>query len=673
MRNIAIIQARLNSTRLPGKVMYKINNIPAIEILYKRLKKSKKLDNIVIATNKKSIALINFLKKKKINYFLGSDKNVLNRYYKTASKYNADTIVRITADGIIADANLIDEFLIKFYKLNVDYLSNQEPATYPDGLDIEIFNFESLKHANSNATKKYDKEHVTPFIRNYNGNKKYNIVYKEDLSNIRLTLDEIEDLDSLKKIFRYFNPNLFFGWKKIVLSINKKKIKLTNQHIKRNEGANMTVSKKLWKRAKKIIPGGNMFLSKRPELFHPKKWPAYFKKSSGINVWDLDGKKYRDLSLMGIGCNIMGYANKSIDNAVIKALKNGNGSTLNSYEEVELCERLLSLHKWADMAKLAKTGGEASAMAVRIARAATGKDKIAFCGYHGWHDWYLSANIKNKNNLSSHLMGGLEAKGVPKNLKNTAFPFTYNNLEELNNIIKNHDIGVIKMEVSRNFKPKNNFLKKIRSICDRKKIVLIFDECTSGFRQTFGGLHKLYDVEPDIAWFGKALGNGYSISAIIGKKEIMDHAQDTFMSSTFWTERSGSVAALETLKQMEKIKSWEIITNKGTKVQKKWNEIAKNNNIKINVLGIPALSTFSIESNEWLKYKTFITQEMLKKKMLCSNALFLSVKHDEKTLNNYLDNLNEIFKKISKFENKSLNIDSFIDGPICQSGFQRLN
>ena len=126
-----------------------------------------------------------------------------------------------------------------------------------------------------------------------------------------------------------------------------------------------------------------------------------------------------------------------------------------------MCEKLLSMHKWADMAKLAKTGGEASAMAVRIARAASGKDKIAFCGYHGWHDWYLSANIKNKNNLSSHLMAGLEAKGVPKHLKNTAFPFTYNNIDELNNIIKNHDIGAIKMEVSRNFKPKNNFLKKL--------------------------------------------------------------------------------------------------------------------------------------------------------------------------------------------------------------------
>ena len=597
----------------------------------------------------------------------------MNRFYNTALKYNADTIIRITADGIIADPNLVDEFITKFYENNVDYLSNSEPITYPDGLDIEVFSFKSLEQANKNVTKKYDKEHVTPYIRNHTKNKKLNIIYKENLSNIRLTLDEDEDFESLKRVFKFFNSNIYFGWKKMISSIKEKKIKLTNIHIKRNEGARMTISKKLWKRAKKIIPGGNMFLSKRPELFHPEKWPAYFKKSNGINIWDLDGKKYKDLSLMGIGCNILGYANKKVDDAVIKAIKNGNGSTINSYEEVELCEKLLSLHKWADMAKLAKTGGEASAMAVRIARAATGKDKIAFCGYHGWHDWYLSANIKNKNNLSSHLMGGLEAKGVPKNLKNTAFPFTYNNLDELNDILKNHDIGAIKMEVSRNFKPKNDFLKKIRTICNKKKIVLIFDECTSGFRQTFGGLHKLYNVEPDIAWFGKALGNGYSISAIIGKKEIMDYAQDTFMSSTFWTERSGSAAALETLKQMEKIKSWELITKKGNKVQKKWNEIGLNNKLKMNILGIPALSTFSIESKNWLKYKTFITQEMLKKKMLCSNALFLSVKHDEKTLNEYLDNLNEIFHKISKFEKGNLNIDNFIDGPICQSGFQRLN
>ncbi len=672
-KNIAIIQARTTSVRLPGKVLLKINGLPVIEILYRRLKKSKKLKDIIIATTKKSTHLIKFLKKKKIKYFIGSDKNVLSRYYKTALKFKADNIVRITADGILADPKLIDNFLKLYEKKKVDYLSNLDPVTYPDGLDIEIFNFKTLKYAYKNAKKMYDKEHVTPFIINSVRNKKYNVSNTDNYSKVRLTLDEQEDYETLKKIFNYFKPNIYFGWKKIVLLLNKNKKYQLNSHLQRNEGSKMTITKKLWKRAKKIIPGGNMFLSKRPELFHPNNWPAYFKKAKGINVWDLDGKKYKDLSLMGVGCNILGYANDKVDQAVVNAIRKGNGSTLNSYEEVKLCEKLLELHPWADMSKLAKTGGEAAAVAVRIARVASGKDKIAFCGYHGWHDWYLSANINNKNNLQSHLMGGLEAKGVPKNLKNTAFPFTYNKFDELEKIVDKYDIGTIKMEVSRNYKPKNGFLKKIRNLCDKKKIILIFDECTSGFRETFGGLHKLYGVNPDMAWFGKAMGNGYSISAIIGKRDIMEQAQDSFMSSTFWTERTGSVAALETLEQMEKIKSWKIITKKGLIIQKKWAEIAKRNKLDIQVQGIPALSSFTIKSNDWLKYKTFITQEMLKKKYLASNALFVSIKHDDKSLENYFNILDEIFSKISKFENNSLSINKHLEGPVCQSGFQRIN
>jgi len=670
---VAIIQARTNSIRLPNKILFKINNMMLIEILYKRLEKSKKINQIVIATTKKSKNLIHFLKKKKIKFFVGSEKNVLERYYKTASKFKADTIVRITADGILADPKLIDRLIGIYENKNVDYLSNIEPATFPDGLDIEIFNFKILKYANFNAKKKYDKEHVTPFIRSLNKKNKFNVLSKKDYSKLRLTLDEPEDFVLLQRIFNYFKPDIYFGWEKIVSLINKNKKYQVNSHIERNEGATMTKSNKLWKRAKKIIPGGNMLLSKRPELFHPKNWPAYYSKAKGIDVWDLDGKKYRDLSLMGIGCNILGYANDKIDGEVIKAIKKSNVTTLNCPEDIQLCEKLLELHPWADMARLARTGGEASAVAVRIARAASGKDKIAFCGYHGWHDWYLSANIGKNNNLQTHLMGGLEANGVPKNLKNTAFPFTYNNFNELEQIVNKNDIGAVKMEVSRNFKPENNFLQKVRKLCTKKKIILIFDECTSGFRQTFGGLHKLYDVNPDIAWFGKALGNGYSIAAIIGKREIMDCAQNSFISSTFWTERTGPVAALETLKQMEKIKSWEIITNKGLKIQKTWAEIANRNNLEIQVLGIPALSTFSIKSKEWIKYKTFITQEMLKKKYLATNALFVSIKHDDATLESYFDILDGIFNKISKFENKSLSVDKYIEGPVCQTGFQRLN
>tara|TARA_B100001123_G_scaffold448270_1_gene608588 strand:+ start:1191 stop:2888 length:1698 start_codon:yes stop_codon:yes gene_type:complete len=561
-----------------------------------------------------------------------------------------------------------------FLKKKVDFLSNTQPMTFPDGQDIEIFSIKTLRKAYENAKGKHEKEHVTPYILKSNSFKKYNFKNKNNYSKFRWSLDENDDLKIIKLIINKFKPNIYFSWKQALKLVKKNSKKYSsNSHIERNEGERMLKTKKLWKRAKQIIPGGNMLLSKRPELFHPNNWPAYYKKAKDCNIWDLDGKKYYDISLMGVGSNILGYANNQVDNAVKRAISNSNISTLNCPEEVELCEKLLELHPWADMARLARTGGEASAISVRIARAASGKSKIAFCGYHGWHDWYLSANLKNKDNLKSHLMPGLDPAGVPESLKNTSIPFNYNRYDQLEKIIQEHDIGAVKMEVSRNQKPEKNFLKKVRNICTKKKIILIFDECSSGFRQSFGGLHKIYGINPDMAWFGKALGNGYGITAIIGKKEIMDYAQNSFISSTFWTERSGPVAANKTLDIMEKIQSWKIITDKGKKIQNEWKKIANRHNLKIQVNGIPALSTFGIMSDNWLKYKTYMTQEMLRNNFLASNAIFVSIKHDEKMLKRYYEILDKIFKDISDFERGNKLVDEKLNGPVCHSGFKRLN
>ena len=220
---------------------------------------------------------------------------------------------------------------------------------------------------------------------------------------------------------------------------------------------------KLWKKAKKIILGGNMLLSKNPDQFLPKEWPSYYKKAKGCEIWDLENNKYKDICLMGVGTNILGYSFKEVDKKVQTAMKSGNMSTLNCPEEVELAEKLIEMHPWSDMVKFARTGGEANALAIRIARAASGKDKVAFCGYHGWHDWYLAANLKNKDNLQKHLLPGLNALGVPKNLGSSVYPFNFNDYEALENIIKNHDIGAIKMEVSRSKEPDKEFLKKLEN------------------------------------------------------------------------------------------------------------------------------------------------------------------------------------------------------------------
>ncbi|MFH1798395.1 MAG: aminotransferase class III-fold pyridoxal phosphate-dependent enzyme, partial [Candidatus Omnitrophota bacterium] len=293
----------------------------------------------------------------------------------------------------------------------------------------------------------------------------------------------------------------------------------------------------LWNKAKTLIPGGNQLLSKRAEMFLPGQWPAYYKKAKGCEIWDLDDNHYYDLSIMGIGSCVLGYADDDVNRAVKTAIDDGSMATLNCYEEVALAEKLIELHPWAGMVRYARTGGEACAVAVRIARAHSGKEKIAFCGYHGWHDWYLSSNLSSADNLNSQLLPGLNPAGVPKGLINSALPFRYGDVEAFKKIVNETkgNLGVIIMEVERHEKVNIAFLNMIKETAKDIGAVLIFDEVSSGFRARVGGLHMLHGVTPDMMVLGKAMGNGFPISAVIGKRAIMQAAQDTFISSTYWT------------------------------------------------------------------------------------------------------------------------------------------
>jgi len=673
---VAIVQARMGSTRLPNKVMMKINGVPMIELLFNRLSKSININQVVLATsnNGNNLPLVEHIKSLGYEVFSGDENNVLDRYFHAAKLFEADTIVRITGDCPLVDSTLVDEVINGFIDTNSDYASNREPPTYPDGLDVEVVSIEALEEAHKNAKGDFQREHVTSYIINSDSYKNFNLKNSEDLSAERWTVDEPEDFNVVQNIFNFFHPTIDFSWKKVMqLRRSNPEMFTENQHIVRNEGSSMGKGQKLWTRAKRVIPGGNMLLSKRSEMFLPNQWPSYFQKAKGCRVWDLDGREYTDMSIMGIGTNILGYGNDEVDEAVLSAVKNGNMSTFNCPEEVYLAEKLVELHPWADMVRLARTGGEANAIAIRIARAASGKDKVAICGYHGWHDWYLSANLGDDNNLSGHLLPGLNPKGVPKDLKGSVIPFNYNRIDELEAVIKNHDIGVIKMEVSRNDEPQDGFLAKVRKIADNNNIVLIFDECTSGFRQSYGGLHKIYGVEPDMAVFGKALGNGYAITAVIGTREVMDIAQSTFISSTFWTERIGPTAALKTLEIMDKTRSWELITNTGKDIEKQWKNLGKKYQLDIKVSGLHSMIGFVIQSDDWLKHKTYITQEMLKNNILASNVIYVCTEHGQVEIDNYFQVLDSIFKVISVCENSDLSIDSLLEGPVCHSGFKRLN
>jgi len=430
----------------------------------------------------------------------------------------------------------------------------------------------------------------------------------------------------------------------------------------------------LWNKAKKIIPGGSQLLSKRAEMFLPEQWPSYFKKAKGVEIWDLDGNKFIDMSLMGIGACILGYADDDVNAAVKRVIDMGTMTTLNCPEEVELAELLLELHPWADMVRYARTGGEAMAIAVRLARAYTKRDKIAFCGYHGWHDWYLAANLADTRNLDGHLLPGLNPLGVPRVLKGTAIPFHYNKIEELKEIVDNNeDIGAIVMEPIRHHKPKNNFLKKVRKIADEIGAVLIFDEVTSGWRMNVGGIHKIYGVYPDIVVYGKAISNGFPMAAIVGKGDIMDMAQESFISSTYWTERIGPTAALATINKMLEKNVPSHLIKVGNLIGKGWEKIADEHGLKIDIMdAVPPLITFAFEYGEDSQaLRTLFTQEMLKRGFLASSSVYVSYSHTEEHVEKYLENVDEVFKILRKAIETNA-IYKLLKGPVAHKGFRRL-
>ncbi len=675
MKIVALVQARMGSTRLPNKVMKLIGGIPMIELLLTRLARSKEIDQIIVATSvdERNLPLVKHIHSLGFACEQGSENDVLDRYVQAARKHSADIVVRITGDCPLVDPDLVDEVIRQFKSANVDYFSNVDPPTYPDGLDIEVFNFKALDKSSQATHKPYDREHVTPYLRESNFFKTAAMQHSNDLSALRWTVDEPADFLVIEKVFQHFHPRIDFTWNEVLtLQINQPELFNINQHLIRNEGAIMGSGQKLWKRAKQVIPGGNMLLSKRAEMFLPDQWPAYFSKAKGCKVWDLDGNEYIDMCIMGIGTNILGYGHPEVDAAVQQTVSAGNMSTFNCPEEVYLAEKLIELHPWAHMARLARSGGEANALAIRIARAATGKDKVAICGYHGWHDWYLSANLGDDAGLDGHLLPGLQPNGVPRNLKGTVFPFNYNNYAELEALVNTQDIGVIKMEVVRNMGPEDNFLHKVRKLATDRGIVLIFDECTSGFRETFGGLHKKYGVEPDMAMFGKALGNGYGITATIGKREVMEAAQTTFISSTFWTERIGPTAALKTLEVMGRIKSWDTITQTGLGIRQGWQNLADKHGLKINHWGLAALTGFTFQSENALAYKTLITQEMLAQGYLAGNSVYVCIDHTSEVVDGYFEALDPIFSTIKQCE-EGRDVMSLLKGPICHGGFKRLN
>ncbi len=431
---------------------------------------------------------------------------------------------------------------------------------------------------------------------------------------------------------------------------------------------------RLWKKAKTLIPGGNQLLSKRAEMFLPDLWPAYYSKAKGAYVWDLDGRRYLDMAGMAVGSCLLGYADPDVNTAVKRAIDRGSMATLNAPEEIELAELLIKIHPWAGMVRYARSGGESMAIAARIARAYTGRDLILFCGYHGWSDWYLAANLASKKALDGHLLSGLAPKGVPRNLRGSILPFHYNNIKELERLVKKHGkkIAAIVMEPVRSEPPKNGFLKKVRALATNVGAVLIFDEISIGWKLAYGGAHLLYKVDPDIAVFSKAFSNGYPMAAIIGRKKVMQAAQESFISSTYWTDRIGPTAALATLKKMKRVNVVRRIHENGMFVREGWKRLSRKHNLPISIGWSVPYSSFVFIHDDALGLKTLFNQEMLRRRYLASTVFTPSIAHTKAQLQGYLRAVDAVFGLLSEAIEKN-DVRKRLGGPIVHTHFKRLN
>ena len=434
-------------------------------------------------------------------------------------------------------------------------------------------------------------------------------------------------------------------------------------------------TQELYRHAKSRIPGGVGLLSKRPENIAPGVWPAYSSEAHGCRVTDLDGKSYLDFSTNGIGACLLGYADPDVTEAVIRTIRSGNMTSLNAPEEVELADRLCAIHPWAEQVRFARTGGETLAQAIRIARAATDRSIVIISGYHGWSDWYLACNLGDSDALRGMWLAGVPPYGVPSELRGTALPLEHGDFERLEELFSKYGprIAAVAAEPCRHEYPTPGFLERMRELCDKYGAKLIFDEVTIGWRFRFGGSHLSFGVTPDIAVFAKALGNGHPIGAVIGHRETMSGAEKSFISSTYWTERTGPAAALAFLEKAEKTRVWEHADKIGKLVTKAWKSTAEKYDLPLTVHcedDFSCLAAFGFDGERANELRTLFTRKMLEKGFLATTGFYPTLAHTEKEVQSYIDALDQTFACLKEALDSHFPV--LAPEEIALNGFQRL-
>ena len=662
MKVVAIVQARMGSSRLPGKVLKPLGNTVVLKFLVNRLAQSRTVDEIVVATTESQVddQIVDLFSDDTVKVYRGSDVDVLQRYKNAADGAKADIIVRVTGDCPFVDPKLIDDCVNRLKDRELDYISNCNNSLnpLPDGFDVEVFTSTSLVLLDKLSITPAYREHVTFGYFKTGLFNTETINYEHTYSHLRLTLDYHQDYGVLSRITDEMSDK-DWGWREIskFMSLNQDIMKM-NSHIVRNASWEKSFSDEnrvrgLVATRTDCISNGSGLLSKRADQFSPEGWPQNYLKAKGQVIWSGCERLFLDYSIGGIGATTLGYGCEFVDERVIKTILNGSACSVNSSEEINATQKLIDVIPWVESARYTRSGGEATTLAVRIARAKTGKTKILFSGYHGWHDWYLAAALNYK--LGNHLLDDLPIAGVPKELSGTAMPFDYGDFSGFDSYISEHcsNIGAVILEPMRYSSPDVPFIEHVRKECTKNNIVLIFDEISSGFRFNNSAVHLDIGVNPDLVVFSKAIGNGYPIAVVAGKREIMDAVKDTFISSTTHTESIGFSAMSAVLDFYKVNPVSQNLADRGKAIRVILNKVASSFGLNIRTTGMDQLWSWSFEVDASLnrQLQTIVTERMLDSSILFSNRFYATLGIDpdfyplfERALKNSFERVSSILK-----------------------------
>lgn len=667
---LACVQARTGSTRLPEKVLRKIMGKEALLYMYDRVKLADSIDEVMIitSTNPNDDRIEQLCKDNDIPVFRGSETDLLDRHYYAAKAANADFVLKIPSDSPLTDANLINKMVNHWLenRSELDFVTNISPGTFPDGLDVEGCSFEALEKAWKEAEKDYQREHTFPYVwENPEIFKIKNFTNPvESKGNMfmthRWTLDYEEDFQFLERVFTEFKDKLDFTMEDVlnlleakpeIAAINSKYAgvnwyrnheseldKIPRYMYKTTEPLKLDKCMEHLEKAKEIIPLGSHTLSKSTMQWSVGAVPLYLESAKGCEVTDIDGNRYIDYG-MALGPFILGYCDDDVNAAVTEQLQKGTMFTLSSDIELAAAQTLVDVVPCAEMVRFGKNGSDVTSTAIKLARGYTGKEKIIICGYHGWQDWYVTTTERDA--------------GIPKCYKDLVLSTKYNDFEYLEKLLEEYEgeIAGLIMEPVGAIKPENNFLEKVREICTRKGIVLIFDELFTGFRWSLGGAQEYFGVTPDLACFGKAIANGMPVSAICGKREFMDQFDKVFYSGTYLAETLSLAAVMATINKLKTHNVHAHIIELGQYMIDEFTKLVEKHEIShtVSIIGYPFKSVINLAdgpNHTSSELKSFFQQECAKRGVLFIGYHLVSLAHSKEhidfTLNVYDEVLTEL-------------------------------